>query len=403
MTWLRFRGLVAFAACALVLCAWYPVKAGSVYSSKGVGLWRLFPGGQGAAMGGVGIALTDNLSINLRNPAARFPAGFTRVFTDASIDFGTTTTSLGSAESHYAQASGFSMLVPLGSRMSLSAVLGPVSEVRYAVSASDTLPGYQYWREVTAQGGLNRGELSLFVKPATYLYLGVSAQLYFGRIQETWKTTFSSTDFASANDRFLTHLQGFGTTVGVLVRPTGRWNIGAVLSPGTDLDGATDVRHAFKGADSSFTSTVRLPLMWGVGVSYQWPMGLTVGADYYRQEWGAVGGSSGGRFPYADAAFVMLGAEYVPSRRLTDPYPKKISYRAGVRYGHVPLLTAEGHSPREYAFTVGWGLPFFSFLGRVDVAYEFILRGSLGSDPAEERVQRLLLSLGGAERWFQRN
>ncbi|MDZ7338235.1 MAG: hypothetical protein ONB30_06840 [candidate division KSB1 bacterium] len=402
MSWLRLPCLRALLACAVALSACHAGRAGSVYSSKGIGLWRIYPGSQGAAMGGVGIALTDNLSINLRNPAARFPAGFTRVFTDASFDFSTISTKYGNARLHFAQANSFSMLVPLGSRISLSAILGPASEVRYAVSDTDTLPGYLYWREVTGRGGLSRGELAVFVKPSNYLYLGVSAQLYFGRIQETWKTTFSSTDFTSAHDRFSTHLQGFGGTVGVLARPTSRLALGAVLTPGTDLDAATDIRHAFVGADTSLTRVLHLPVMWGVGASYQWPFGLTLAVDYYRQEWGAVERSPDQRYSCADAAFLMVGVEYVPSRKLSDPYLRKVAYRAGFRYGHVPVLTSGDRRPTEYVFTTGLGFPFFSFLGRVDLTYELILRGSESVDPARERVHRVLIGLGGAERWFQR-
>ncbi len=402
VNWWRFRGVNVPLTCLVLVLACHACGAGSVYSAKGIGLWRLFPSGQGAAMGGAGIALTDHLSINLRNPAARVPAGFTRVVTDASFDFRTTTTSHGSARAHFAQASGFSMLVPVSSRISVSGVLGPVSDVRYAVSTSDSLPGYQYWREVTGQGGLNRGEFALFVKPSRYVYLGVAAQLYFGRIQETWKTTFSSTDFAAANDRFSSHLEGVGGTVGLLVRPDGRWTMGAVLTPATDLEVSTDVRHAFAGADSAVTGTLALPLMWGVGVSYQSPAGLTVAADYYRQHWGSVESSPRARFSYTDVGYAMAGVEYLPSRKLSAPYFKKVAYRAGFRFGHVPVQTASGHAPKEYACTVGCGLPFFSFLGRVDVTYEVVFRGSLAVDPARERVHRVLVSLGGAERWFQR-
>lgn len=401
MSCLRRRTLLVVLGVGVMLAS-RGGEAGSLYSSKGIGLWRLCPGAQGAAMGGVGIALLDNLAINLYNPAARYPAGFTRVSTSMAIDLTTTTTAHATATGHFAQASGFAMLVPLGKRISVSAVLRPVSEVRYAASSSDTLPGYQFVREVTGEGGLNQGEFSLFVMPFRSLYVGASANLYFGRIRERWRTNFSSTDFASSDDRFLTHLQGVGGTFGVVVRPTARWNVGAVVSPAVQLNVATDVTHAFRGADSAYQSQTRLPLMWGLGVTYQALAGLSVGGDYYRQQWAGVEPVWEGRYGYANGEFLMLGAEYLPSRKPLDPYFKKVAYRAGARYGRLPLVTGDGNQLKEYALTLGLGMPFFSFLGRLDVAYEWVLRGALPSHPARERTHRLLISLGGAERWFQR-
>jgi hypothetical protein len=376
--------------------------AGSLYSSKGIGLWRIYPSGQGAGMGGVGIALMDNLTINLCNPAARYPAGVTRVATDVRFDFSTTTSASGSAGGHYGQAGGFAMLIPLGKRATFSAALGPVSDVRYAAAHEDTLPGYQFSRQVTGEGGLNQGEFSFFLMPVRYLYVGASAHLYFGGIRETWETSFSSTDFVSSKDRFSTHLEGFGGTFGVVLRPAARWNIGAVVSPPAELKVATDIKHAFRGSDSTLDKETRLPLRWGIGVTYQWPFGLTVGGDYYRQQWKDVVPIWEARYAYANSAYLMIGSEFVPSRRLTDPYLKKVAYRAGFRYGRLPLLTGDGRQLREYVFTIGCGLPFFSFLGRVDVAYEWAFRGSLPQDPVEERMHRLLISVAGAERWFQR-
>jgi len=137
-------------------------------------------------------------------------------------------------------------------------------------------------------------------------------------------------------------------------------------------------------------------------MSYQLPAGLTVGGDYYRQEWAKVEPMWRGRYAYENSEYLMCGVEYVPSRRLSDPYLKKVAYRAGFRYGRLPLLTSGGGQLKEYVLTVGCGLPFFSFLARVDMAYEFVSRGSLASDPARERSHRLLITVTGAERWFQR-
>ncbi|MGQ9853900.1 MAG: hypothetical protein ACUVTG_10925, partial [Candidatus Oleimicrobiaceae bacterium] len=175
----------------------------------------------------------------------------------------------------------------------------------------------------------------------------------------------------------------------------------AVVSPAVQLNVATDVTHAFRGADSAYQSQTRLPLMWGLGVTYQTPAGLSVGGDYYRQQWAGVEPVWEGRYGYANGEFLMLGAEYLPSRKPLDPYFKKVAYRAGARYGRLPLVTGDGNQLKEYVLTLGLGMPFFSFLGRLDVAYEWVLRGALPSDPARERTHRLLISLGGAERWFQ--
>ena len=48
------------------------LEAQSFYSSRGIGLVRYFVSGRSAGMAGVGLALTDNLTVSFLNPAS-FP------------------------------------------------------------------------------------------------------------------------------------------------------------------------------------------------------------------------------------------------------------------------------------------------------------------------------------------
>ncbi len=376
--------------------------AGSFYSSKGLGIWRYYSSGQGAGMGGLGVALTDNLMINQLNPAARYPVQLTRISGDFSLLLTDSETEIGAASTHQFLAAGFRLLVPLGTSLSFSASLSEVTTVNYKVGDSDSLADSAFDREISGEGGLNNLSVALFFSPWKRLYIGAGINFYFGQIRERWEIDFASSDYTDTVNQYSTNLTGAGGTFGVIVKPILRWNIGAVISTKADLSGTTEVSYSFGIVDSTDSIDKALPLRWGIGTTYRVGSWLQIGADYQRQHWSDQRSAFNTSWQYCDSHFFAAGLEATPSVNLNDGYFRRMSYRVGFHQSTLNFKDGEGDAINEWAISLGIGLPFYGNQGRIDVAFEMGVRGNLADNPVEENITRLIVNVVGGERWFVR-
>jgi len=378
------------------------VLAGSFYSSKGIGLWRYYASGQGSGMGGIGIALTDFLAINQLNPATRYPVSITRVSGDFAFAMTDLKTVAGSGSNSQALAAGFRLLVPISRKVTISSSLNQVSTVNFSVTETNNIDGNEYTRKINGEGGLNKLDLAMFYSPFNKLYLGASANFFFGQIRETWKVDYVSSDFINSKNLYATNLKGLNGTVGLVVKPVVKWNIGAIVTTQANLSGKTEKSYSFGVIDTVDNVKKTLPLMWGVGSTYQVNDWLLVGADYLTQNWGSVDKDANTNWEYCDSQYMAAGVEFTPTRRLNAGFFKRLSYRCGFHYNNLNFKDDNGDLIKEYAFAVGIGIPFFVDQGRVDIALEFGKRANLNVNPVEEKIVRILVNVIGGERWFVR-
>ena len=377
-------------------------NAGSIYSSKGIGLWRNYVSAQGAGMGGIGISLMDNLNINLVNPAARYPAQLTRISCDFDFIMTNAQADAGSATTDEAMAVGLRILIPITNRISFSTGFHQASAVNYVLTSTGTLNEQSYERNVTGKGGLNKAEVSLFFAPLNFLFLGISGNYYFGRVEETWNVEFASGDFVKIADKFSTHMNGANATAGIIVRPIKNWNVGAIFSTKRNLKSKIEILQSYNTSVNYYEDTFKLPFMWGVGTTYEMNNRFTVGADYQSQSWKNVESTVSTTWKYRNSHYLAMGAQFKPSNKPNDDYFKRVAYRVGFRIQDLQFNDTEGDKIREMVGTVGFSLPFFIGFGRIDVALEYGRRGSLETNPVEETFGRLLVTVVGSERWFQR-
>ena len=360
-----------------------------------------FTDSRAAGMGGVSIAVLDNLAINAVNPAALIPVGLTRITGSFVYEGMNSKTSAGNAFSRYANANGFRILFPIGRNASFAAGLNPVSLADFTLSSKGTLAGVDYERTLEGKGGLNVASASLFYSFGWRIRAGLSANLHFGRIEETWKTSFSRAEYIDSDDRLTTDVRGVGATGGVIVSLTRQWMVGAVYTPGTKLTTEGQALYTFGKQTDPQTSKLKIPFAWGVGTTYTLWNKLLLGADIAGQRWSTF--KVDGKIPpgYRDACRFGGGAQFTATREEFQNYFKRVTYRLGSYYGILPYRDSEGNGVTELFLTLGIGLPFHKNLGRVDVAYEIGRRGS-SNNPVEENIQRLHISVTGGEKWFVR-
>ena len=78
------------------------------------------------------------------------------------------------------------------------------------------------------------------------------------------------------------------------------------------------------------------------------------------------------------------------------------TYRIGMYYSRLPVLTASDEPVTEFFVSAGVGLPFYRNAGRLDFALQVGQRGDLKNDPLQENIIRFVAALSGAQKWFVR-
>ncbi|MDZ7261636.1 MAG: hypothetical protein ONB05_05975 [candidate division KSB1 bacterium] len=391
----------------LSVLSWYHLSNGaSFYSNKGIGLLSYFTTGQGMGMGGIGIAIIDNISLNHLNPATLVPTPMTRL----SGTFLYQTVSMKSPGekgfSRYANANGLHFLMPLKRNISFSIGLTPVTLVDFEMRSEGEV---SYRKQVRGNGGLNRVVLSLFYAPIEKIYLGFSFNYNFANIEETWVVDFYSDEFNDTQDVLSTRLWGPNFTTGLIFRLRKDWTMGVIYSTATQLRAKTSARYNFNEAPYNFAEEslaqyhqVNFPYAWGIGSAYTIKHKVLLGADFYTQAWHQFA-LDGKKLPgYHNSYRLSLGGQYTPSKDPLSSYFKRVCYRAGFFQETLYFEYQTRNKIKEYGATLGLGFPFYHDSGRIDLAAEIGKRGTLAQNPVEENFVNVFITITVGERWFQR-
>jgi len=373
-------------------------RGGSFYSSIGLGIPRYFVSGQGAGMGGTGIAVIDRLALNRSNPAALQTFGLTRVSVEFEAESIDAKHEMGKVNSKYMNANGFHFLAPLLKNLSFGFGLGLISDSKYSLIIRGGEDDYIYQRKVNASGGLSRGTLSLSYSPMKKLHLGVTTQFNFGKFQENWKTDFISEQYFDATDEISTYMRGMNLRFGVILTPVKNLNLGLVYANKGTFKSETTITQASGAESEQLNQTVVLPNLLSIGTSYRVGDKFLYAADYTRQNWSQFETN----LDFGDLHRYSIGVEFIPSPDVFASYFAKASYRLGFYYTQLYILDNAGKPMTELFLTAGIGLPFSGNRGRVDFSLQVGQRGNLDANPYQEKIIRFVAGITGGERWFVR-
>lgn len=354
----------------------------SPYTRYGFG--RLGTKGNAAtrAMGDLGIALRTNLYTNMHNPASLTAIDTLTMIFDTAVDAELfSMKENGKRESNW--NAGFSYMTfhfPLWNRFAGAIAYSPYSMVGYEygnevkvpienpVISNDTLT---YSNLYSGNGGLQHFQLALAWQPVKtrkqQLNLGAIVGYICGNVNHSGYAYISS---GQANSTLVTRnfmVTGmdveFGLQYSHLINASRSITVGATFSPSTNLHSTNDVVK-FSGTDSvgeSVTSrmTMKTPVKYGFGVSYQYDRRLTVLADYSFENWEKVSGFDSNLNKKDDAYHNItkfgVGMEYKPKMYAAN-YFKTCLYRAGVSYSS-SYVNTNGNNNKELSVTCGVGLP----------------------------------------------
>ena len=162
----------------------------SPYSVFGIGIPNTFTTGKTNALGGAGIALKSDNSLNNLNPASLGAMPLKHFYFD--IGYKTQLYSLsqgaGSSKQSNSTFSNLAMAFPVTKKSAVSVVLSPYTNVGYDITGiSRSIEGSTsfYTSDVTANGSVNSLDLNYGYNFFDRLRLGVTGSYFFGKTEQT--------------------------------------------------------------------------------------------------------------------------------------------------------------------------------------------------------------------------
>jgi hypothetical protein len=155
------------------------------------------------------------------------------------------------------------------------------------------------------------------------------------------------------------------------------------------------------GNAAAFSAT--LPLSFNFGAAYAMDARWLFAADFAITPWGEYYKNTLEPATANQCLGISAGARYIPAENvLSAKYWEKVHYGAGARYATLPN-DRKLAGAREYALSVGAGLPIPRDGGMVDIVLSYGNRLDPRYSKYEESVVRLQLGLSGGRDWFQKD
>ncbi len=382
----------------------------SPYSMYGIG--EIVPNGfgQSKAMGGAGIALSSNLSLNNINPASYHSIDSLFFLLEAGIDGRQSTFSDG-IHKQYNHSVNFSYFA-LGFRItpwwSNSLGLAPFSSVGNNINSTKAIEGSSDNFNVNLQGtgGINQYYWGNSFKIVKNLYVGLNISYLLGTIKQTESLTsgyFSGSlrteDKMTLNKLYLTYGIQYSFNINKNIKTTVGGIFGNKDQMGlkhdiTIFDNASDTLEHNLIQQSSFT----LPQYYGLGASFKIGDKLLIASDYKFYRW-SQSASLQPNVKFVNSTNYCIGAELMPSTSFRASYIAKMKYRLGA-YLNNSYLVIQGQQIQDKGFSAGIGLPVSNKF-YINLAYQIGQRGAAKNNGfITEKYQTLMFNVSFSDIWF---
>ncbi len=378
------------------------LNAGSILSSRGIGIYSRYALPRSLGMGGISIALSDPYYFSKNNPASLLRLRTTRITLQYRYELNQYQDPVASANSTYSNFDGFCLAFPLGSGMSAMIDLSPYTKIDFMLDYNKTLMNQDYQKTVEGSGGLNQLSFSYSWGINEKLGIGISAQYTFGRMKEEWRVNYEDDSFNDSQDVFSVKNSGMAFTYGLFINPLKGLDLAATYSPGFTVRNNEDLYTIFATEQIHSESDITLPPSFSIGASGRINSFLLLGAEFTGRDWTKmkINGQTPDRMK--NVTILGCGAELFASNKLNDPYWKRMAYRIGFNTQPFYYTDLEGNTIREHWLTLGFSLPAFMGISQIDISVGIGRRGSLDPNNISENLLRLSASITGGEKWFVR-
>lgn len=354
------------------------------------------------AMGGVGIGMRSNKVINPAQPASytscdsmtfMFDIAGSLLYTNYGDSKGVTNKVNGNLEYMTIQ-------FPIWRQhIAMSVGVNPYSAVGYNFALSDSINSdYYYTRSYSGDGGFTQVYGGLSFNICDWVALGVNAYYMFGDVSQTRSLNFSDASIDSVRQVDKLTANSLRLRYGVQVFHTfGKHtiNLGAVYENKQAFSRMSyeQIENTTNDTVATMSSGFEMPMMYAVGLSYDYANRVLIGLDYQCQDWSNAlyfGANDGLKSRHRWA----LGLEYrndPQSRKYVD----RMLWRAGINYA---TSYTKSYDQPELGVTIGVGFPLRTVGTVINTTLEYGRRG--GGNILTENYMRFVVSASICEHWF---
>ena len=403
--------ILAFVLVGLSLSA--QNESNSPYSRFGLGDLQSFSTATQSAMGGVGIASYDPLSINVINPAS-YSSVFAQRFTMQTGGIHTTKLLQTSTQNQVVNSTNFNYLMfsfPLSKFWGTSVGLLPYSEKSYSFSDAITDPSADLLFE--GNGGLTRIYFGNSINVNKNLSIGANLNYLFGNLNSSRKVFFNDVSVFNTKINEDININGFYFDFGLIFKDKlGKWNsvIGFTMDNGSEISAEkTSLIETFRSGgefeliedtisfDQQLGGSLVLPTSMGFGLALsneQWK----IMADFKSDDWEEYN-LFGTNDDLENSSRSALGFEFVPDKKSINRYYKMIRYRLGM-YSSKTYLNLKNQQLDEKAITLGFGLPLKRSGSLVNLSAELGQMGTTDDGLIQESFARFKIGFIFSDIWF---
>ncbi len=358
------------------------------------------------AMGGVGFGMRNNKAINPSQPASYTSCDTLTFMFDiaASVNWSRYEDAGGMKNKANGNLEYVTLQFPLFKRwIAMSVGLLPYSSVGYDISLSDSInKNYHYTTTYTGTGNISQVYGGLSFNIMNWLALGANIYYMWGDLDHMRTLHFKETglnptlqdEILSVSDVRLRYGAQFFHTFG-----DHSFTLGAIYENKMKLN-SQFILIETQTSDSIpiFKEGWDLPMVWGVGASYNWDNRLTVGFDFERQCMASAlyNGLPGKETGLQDRNRYAFGVEYRHNPHGRQYYERMI-WRAGINVQDEYLASI---GPRKVTASIGFGFPLYTIGTVINTTFEYMHRG--GTPGLVDNSLRVTIGASIAENWFMK-
>jgi long-subunit fatty acid transport protein len=408
---MKYKYYLIIAAIFLELNICAQNNTNSPYSMYGIGY--IEPGGFGRnkAMGGTGIALPSEHSLNNLNPASYKSIDSMNFIIETGInsiysEFSNKSQSQKNLNANFAYlAMGFRITRWWGNSIGLS----PYSNVGYKINTQKQIEGTTSYADVTIEGsgGLNQFYWGNSFKLNKNFSLGINAAYLFGTINQKEVSETDVTGSISIDDEsFLRNFCfSYGAQYSFKLNKDWEGIIGAVYGNKTKLTPKHQISVLYSG-DTLYSENKRskdfyIPQYFGVGASVKFKNRYVLSLDYTQNNWSDIQNNTSG-IKFTNSSNIAAGLEIIPDLRPSSGFLKTLRYRVGGYY-EKSYMSINEQQLKDYGVTAGIGFPILKGKTFVNVSLSGGFKGVPGSSGnIKENYYKLNLNFTLFDLWFNR-
>ncbi|MBM4174784.1 MAG: hypothetical protein FJ213_01220 [Ignavibacteria bacterium] len=388
-------------------------QIGSGFSRNGVGDILINPSVRRNAIGGLGIASTDQFDINSLNPAAW--NGIRTIKFLASMRYTSNKYSDGTNSNFLASSSfeSINLSIPISVENGINAVLGttPYSKVNYDVISNSSIDTIAYQDHYSGDGGLNKIYFGSSFRFPFGLAIGFSADYIVGTTNHRASVDFKKYDFVNTGFVNEKKFGGFAFSFGAITP-----NLDQIINLGLFEDLRFGITYSTKAKlntesrELKFGTTedtvlvndykTEIPSRLGIGLEASLSNRLRGYVDYFYQDWSQFKTNNQLELNLKALSKIALGFEYLPIQK-PESFFGTFVWRFGLFLRNSEFIV-KNEKISEFGVIFGFSFPFDQ-INLLDFAFEYSIRGKSVNYLQKDNMFKFWIGINFAELWFIRD